>query len=157
MRVQLKKLKINSQLSQETTCFTAILVLDGVEAGQISNRGNGGPCEVRIPDHALFDRFNEFCISQSPEPNPLLPGIAPLPMDMDGYLSRLVMKGYELRQIKKANNKRTYFRLKDKEYGDGVWSMLEVGYSPDVKRQLQQRFGNLLGEIANESANELLL
>ncbi len=42
MHVTLRSLKIMKSLSEETTCFTATLVIDGKARGVVSNRGMGG-------------------------------------------------------------------------------------------------------------------
>jgi hypothetical protein len=44
-RVSLANVKIVASLSEETTCFTATLLVDGVKRGTVSNRGNGGSHE----------------------------------------------------------------------------------------------------------------
>lgn len=42
MKIQLKNLEHNEALSRETPAFTATLVVDGVEKGQVQNDGSGG-------------------------------------------------------------------------------------------------------------------
>lgn len=46
MNIELKAVKIHKGLSQETTCYTANLYVDGKKAAECSNRGCGGPDEV---------------------------------------------------------------------------------------------------------------
>lgn len=41
-RVTLKSVKINEALSEETTCYSATVYLDGKKVGTASNRGHGG-------------------------------------------------------------------------------------------------------------------
>jgi hypothetical protein len=41
MRIELKKLKVVVALSEETTCYTAEIWIDGARAFLASNRGHG--------------------------------------------------------------------------------------------------------------------
>lgn len=43
MKVELKNVKYIASMSEETHCFTATIYIDGVKAGEVSNRGQGGP------------------------------------------------------------------------------------------------------------------
>ena len=47
MRVELKCVRLNQRLSEETNCFSADLWCDGVNVGEVTNRGMGGPNEYR--------------------------------------------------------------------------------------------------------------
>lgn len=42
MEIALKHISINNRMSEETTCFTASLYIDGVLAGMANNSGKGG-------------------------------------------------------------------------------------------------------------------
>lgn len=42
IEIELKNIEINQRLSEETICFSADIFIDGVKAGQASNRGHGG-------------------------------------------------------------------------------------------------------------------
>ena len=42
MKIELKNLKINERLSEETTCFSATVYVDGKRAFETGNRGHGG-------------------------------------------------------------------------------------------------------------------
>jgi hypothetical protein len=46
MQITLKNISYNSRLSEETSCFTATVYVDGKMAGSASNRGHGGPTSV---------------------------------------------------------------------------------------------------------------
>ena len=45
MKIELKNIKTNNALSQETICFSANLYLDGKKLGEVVNRGCGGSHE----------------------------------------------------------------------------------------------------------------
>ena len=43
MKIELKNIKIHKGLSEETYCYTATVLVDGVAAFSASNHGHGGP------------------------------------------------------------------------------------------------------------------
>ena len=47
MDITLKKVKLVESLSEETACFSADVYVDGKLVAPVSNRGQGGPNEVR--------------------------------------------------------------------------------------------------------------
>jgi hypothetical protein len=149
MKVELKNVKINKQLSDETVCFSADLWLDGMKAGTASNRGHGGNNEVHIQDRALFNAFNQFCLSQ--------PAIPPsssfnyeLKMDMDLFISELVADHQERQAFKRRKNT-TFFRLKNETYQKGEWRTVNAPYSPAVAQYLTTQYGDKLGEVAGQT------
>jgi hypothetical protein len=46
MKLQLKKVKIYDELSEETICFTAELYVDGKKVAVVKNSGQGGSTDV---------------------------------------------------------------------------------------------------------------
>lgn len=42
MKIELKSIKVNDNLSEETTCFTANLHINGIKAAYVKNDGRGG-------------------------------------------------------------------------------------------------------------------
>ncbi len=46
MKLQLKKIKIYDELSEETICFTAELYADGKKVATVENDGRGGSTDV---------------------------------------------------------------------------------------------------------------
>lgn len=42
MNIELKNVKIHTEMSEETTCFSADIWIDGKKAGQVRNSGTGG-------------------------------------------------------------------------------------------------------------------
>ena len=90
MNLSLGKLKIVKALSEETTCFTADLLLDGRVIAHLSNRGHGGCDEVRAVDRDALKAAEEWCKTLPPLPG--FQGCAPLPMDLELYVSGLIDK-----------------------------------------------------------------
>lgn len=46
MKLQLKKIKVYDELSEETNCFTAELYADGKKVATVKNDGRGGSTDV---------------------------------------------------------------------------------------------------------------
>ena len=150
MKVELRKVSINKRLSEETTCFSADLWIDGAKAGIVSNRGHGGPNDVHIPDRALRTAFETFCLEQPPtEPEP--PHIPALAMSVDLFVS-LLLEAYEERlALKRKSKKTTFFRLKSHVYKPDEWHAVQAPFSEAVRQHLINRHGDDLQEIANDS------
>ena len=68
MNLSFKKFKNIASMSEETECYTAVLCLDGRPIGTCSNRGTGGPDDVRIDDPEVEKRVYAFIKSQPAEP-----------------------------------------------------------------------------------------
>lgn len=47
MQFSLKKIEYSARMSEETHCFSAVLVIDGVASFEVSNHGHGGSDIVR--------------------------------------------------------------------------------------------------------------
>lgn len=56
-RIELRNVRVVKQMSEETTCFTATLVADGVVRGEVSNRGCGGCHDYRFDTRDLDARM----------------------------------------------------------------------------------------------------
>jgi len=52
-RVSLKKVYISKMMSEETTCFSASIVVDGKIVGEAQNRGEGGNTQVFMPEELI--------------------------------------------------------------------------------------------------------
>lgn len=47
MQIELRKVKLNKKLSEETPCFSADVHVAGEKVAEVANRGRGGPNEYR--------------------------------------------------------------------------------------------------------------
>lgn len=62
MKLELKNVKIHEDMSEETTCFSATLYVNGVKAAICSNRGCGGPTDVNfLSKYAKMIDVMRFC------------------------------------------------------------------------------------------------
>lgn len=64
MEIELKKIKIVDEMSDETTCFCADVWIDGKFEGRVQNSGRGG-CNDYAP-HSLAKTLNEHAESLGP-------------------------------------------------------------------------------------------
>ena len=66
MKIELKRIEYSARMSEETSCFTADLWVDGVRIGQISNHGTGGSDDF-YGDHAAYDAADAWCRANLPK------------------------------------------------------------------------------------------
>jgi len=65
-RLSLKSFKTVKWMSEETTCFTALVVLDGKTIGEASNEGHGGSTFLHFINPTAKTTAEEFAKSISP-------------------------------------------------------------------------------------------
>ncbi len=64
-RIQLKSLKVHNDMSEETTCFSATIYVDGKKVGDARNDGGGGSDLVHIDRRKMTDAdFTEIAIAE---------------------------------------------------------------------------------------------
>lgn len=153
MKCELKNVKINDKLSEETTCFSATLYVDGVRTAEVANRGTGGCDEYRrVFDPARLAAFRAFVKSLPPEP-PLDGKGEPLPMDADLYVANLLEaheKGRVLRRLEKDCKTKLCFAIPGKDdVAMGAYHYLNTPDSVLARRQLRQKYGDGV-EILND-------
>lgn len=66
MKIELRNIRINARLSEETNCFSATLYVDGKKVGECLNRGHGGETEVHVP-RALHDKLTAWAEANMPD------------------------------------------------------------------------------------------
>jgi hypothetical protein len=57
LRIELKNVKLNRQLSEETPCFTATVYISGKQAGRVQNSGHGGQNRYQGFSASNWERF----------------------------------------------------------------------------------------------------
>lgn len=152
MKVELKAVKINERLSEETTCFSATIMIDGKKAGEASNRGCGGNTDIHIPDRELRDRFLAWAKSLPPlPPDPRWPDLGEFPMDAEALIDQLVEAESRRQWLKRQCRTKTLFALKgDNPEETGSYRTVKGPYTPAVKKFLTDKYGDQLEVIYNE-------
>ncbi len=151
MKAELKNVKVNNQLSEETICFSAALYVEGKKTALIQNRGHGGSDEIaQIFDKPLFDKFKAWVKSLPPEPSEYG---SPLDMDLDLYVGKLLSDWEQHKQIKRWSKAKTIFRLKsDKVDAYRTWGL---PYSPVVKDAIVKKYGDKIEVIYDQQGVEV--
>lgn len=150
MNIELKKIKIIKSMSQETTCFTADLWIDGEKAAYVSNRGTGGANFYHFFDKNLQGSFFAYCKSLNPLQTDEYKHLFPngLPMDADLLVGELLEKHQQIQWFKRQTKNKTLVKLCTHKRGD--WMIYNVSFTPEVGQKIRQKHGNELVLIANE-------
>lgn len=84
-KIELRKIRIIASHSEETTCFSADVWVDGKKVGSCMNDGQGG-CNRYYLDPGVERRLSEYAQSLPP----LSSEYGPLDMDLDLLVSNLL-------------------------------------------------------------------
>ena len=151
MKVELKRVKIANNMSQETVAFTADLWVNSAKIADLRNDGRGGPnhiMPIMVKNESTIDRLMEFvkwCEAQPPYKDG---GYGDITMTADFYIALMLEKYQEAQQLKRWCKTKTVVRLEGDEKGD--YHTYRQGYSPEFARHIRQVEGNRLLEIVNE-------
>jgi hypothetical protein len=151
MKIELKNIKYAAFASQETTCFTATVVIDGKTAGTVENDGHGG-CN-RYHPHDFARRIDAYAKTLPP----LTTKYGDLAMEADlliGELFDVWLVERDLKRLLKANkivyvqNGKVYATRKLP--GANLAALLTdpakrlAGYTPDTKILNSMAFADAL-------------
>ena len=152
--VELKGVKIASNMSEETIAFTGSLYINGKKAADLKNDGQGGDNRMYFKDRELEKAFDAYCESLPPDPVTddwaIERGYTdPLPMSADLWISLEVGKIDQERFWKRKCAKTMCVFLKS--HKDGQFTQYKAWpYSPDAAEKVRQMHGEELVEIINE-------
>jgi hypothetical protein len=104
MQLQLKNIKYNSSLSDETYAYSANLYLDGKKIGYVANRGHGGADEQRIDDAQIAKDIDAYFASLPKEHTHLEMNGEPFMVqpDLESWCHDQITDYLTLKDIKKA-------------------------------------------------------
>ncbi len=148
MKIEVKNVKVNQRLSEETTCFSATVYIDGKRAGEVGNHGHGGPNHYYFANQEIYQRFEAFCKAMPPH---ICSDGYELAMDADLYLDDLINEQAQQKHLKRLCKKETLFRLKDGKYQEDEWQTVKAPYSPKVQEYLDKKYGDRVSEILNKT------
>jgi hypothetical protein len=155
MELTLKNVKVLESMSEETTCFSATIYIDGKRAGHAGNRGCGGPHDIDWTDRVLGARYEKW-LKDEPVPVELYDGKIMLLDNITDKLETMIDDALNVVEqrtwLKRQCKNKTLFKLKDDDNYDNpaAWWVVKAPFSEITKHKLQQRYGENLGEIANE-------
>lgn len=105
MKIELKKLKIAENMSEETTAFTADIYVNGKSAGYAKNDGQGGCTFYHSnPDpqsRKLIEDAEKHCLGLPP----INYGTFEHKMDLEGFIDQLVEDELKAKEAKKIAKK----------------------------------------------------
>jgi hypothetical protein len=98
MNLSLTDITIVPQLSEETTCFSATVLVDGKPAFTVKNRGQGGPNEHApyrsgvAADRQLLAKAHQWAESLPPVTYEFGSTTVTVPSDLDCVIDDLLLK-----------------------------------------------------------------
>lgn len=140
MNIGLKNVKIHPDMSQETNCFSAAILVDGKTVGNVHNSGTGGSNIYYFDDKDAEKRLHAYAASVVTEFNF---------EQLDIVVDRLLQRHETLRFLKRHTKKKTMFKLKGAPVDS--WMEIAMPYNPDIKKYLTAKYGDKLEVIANEN------
>jgi hypothetical protein len=146
MKIELKNIKVQERLSEETTCFSATIYVDGKKAGEVLNRGCGGCNDYYWDNPAIGKAVDAFC-----ESLPLQYNFEKTDQYIDSLLEPFLNKKEQNRvrkQMERLCKKETMFRLKGTPRGE--WKTVKAPFGQKVKDFLINKYGDNIECIANE-------
>lgn len=136
MKLEIKNVRVQEKLSDETLCFSATLYVDGKRAATVSNRGCGGCHNYHWLDYKNVGQKVEEWAKQQP-----------LEFDFD-HLDQIVddlLKKWE--DAKLCRNK-TVFHLKSRPKQE--MCVIKEKFSSNLKTWIERKYGDDLDYILNE-------
>lgn len=62
--LELKNVKVHPDMSEETTCYSATIYVDGKKVGFAKNNGHGGEDLIDIQDRATAEALEDFAVAE---------------------------------------------------------------------------------------------
>lgn len=147
MLIRLAKLKVFDAGSQETTNFSADVIVNGRNVGTAFNAGDGSATRLTM-SQSDREALANYCLALPA--HEYEPGKT-LPMDTEYYLFCLVDETALAADSVKRMRTKTLFRLRSRP--DAVLS-ISIPFSPDVAARLRKEYKDDLETIHNESPTE---
>lgn len=140
MKFEIKKLSIQTRLSQETLCFSADIWVDGKNIGEVTNQGHGGCNNYYWHDAVKGKELEDFAKTTVTKYN----------FDqLDILVDEVISKMQADKEIKRWCKTKTVFTL----LGDieGEFRTVKNVFTPEVKAWLVNKYGDKIAKIYNET------
>lgn len=132
MKIELKNIKTNMALSEETICFSANLYKDGKKVGQVVNRGHGGSHEYSFGYGKEYDLMNDWCKANLPKHiNKYLDG-KEFDTDLELYISELVNEFNITKHMKSLLKRRIVIIDDTCNFGESIQWKKSANHSDEV-------------------------
>lgn len=161
MKIELKNIKTNMALSEETICFSANLYKDGKKVGQVVNRGHGGSHEYSF-GYDVERPMNDWCKANLPKWKSDFGSGEEWDTDLEIYISELVNDFNVNKHMKSLLRRRVVIIddtcksgesiewKKHKGYSDKALISLILSHNKDLKNPI------VLNEYSPMEAHKLL-
>jgi len=151
VKITLKNLKIHRDMSEETTCFSATVYVDGKKVGIAKNDGRGGCNMYYWEDYGFGRKVEEWAKTLPPRkvPSVSMPDLT-VSCDLDILIGEIMDKQEEDRWVKRQCRNKTLFRIEG-DPADSYRTVKHV-YDAGVKAFIEGKYGDAVVEILNERA-----
>ena len=139
MDIVLKNVKTHNDMSEETTCFSASIYLDGRRVGTVSNHGTGGCNDYHWENRDAGRRIDSWADEQEMEFNF---------EKLDQIIDQLRVDFENKKQFRRWCKKDTGFSLRGDE--EGHFRTIRSVFTPEVKEHLVNKYGDKIERILNE-------
>ena len=146
-KIEIKALKVAGFMSEESIAFPASLWVDGKKVGEAKNQGSGGANDVYLFNkdgnlspghhHALLKELEEFASQHT-----WSYGGKTHSHSLDSYIGDLVEELDQKQQLKRQLRGKTAYRIPDKSYKDGEYTVVKLKYTKEVGAYLRERHGD---------------
>lgn len=95
MNIQIKNIRVYDKLSEETTCFTAELYINGIKAAECKNNGRGGAHDYSpylLENRILITAAQEYCKTLPPVIITMPGHVTTLPNSLELFIDDLLFK-----------------------------------------------------------------
>ncbi len=148
MKLELKSLKVNRAMSEETTCFSATLYVNGKKVAEVSNRGTGGSNDYRVLDKELYKVLTAWAGALQLE----------FKFDhLDQVIDRLIDRDQLRKDFVRGCKTQTIFLIKAPDgFGDGTFNGIKRPFDEKIKKHLQDKYQDKLLCIVNEDIEKAI-
>lgn len=143
MKITLKNVKFAAFASEETTCFSATIYIDGKTTGTtVGNDGHGGCNHYHGGD--AEKRLMAYAKTLPPvETDMKNPDgtVFTYPQDADSLVDAVFNEHMKTQELKRICKGKTCFRIPGEAYNDGEYHTLRNVFNPSVKDHLVKKYG----------------
>lgn len=127
MKIEIRKVKINNAMSEETVCFSADLHVNGVRQGTVTNSGRGGENDIRplygvAESRVAIQKAEAYCKTLPS----VMCGQTELKMDLEFYVSQLIDDISNAKERASFDRKAKSAMLKGIVFGDSRQGSFQV-------------------------------
>jgi hypothetical protein len=151
MKIELKSIKYAAFASQETSCYSATLWVDGVKIGTVENDGHGG-CDSFWGDQQIFDKANAWCKENLPKWDGY--DGEPHDTDLEMHCGTLLVQWLCRRDLKRLMAKKVVFKTPD-----GMYEVAHKGNLNSTVARMRDKYpdAQILNTMAFDDALEIFM